>query len=53
MIKTLPWADIYGNDDIETKRLVAAYIIKRVTIRKGNGMEVELRISKAQFEKGL
>lgn len=45
----LSWADIYADAAPEEKRMIAAYIVKAVTLSKGYDIQVELNISEAQY----
>lgn len=43
------WADVYDSATMETKKMIAAQLIKRVEIFEGYKFKVELAITAKQF----
>lgn len=51
--RMLSWAEMYDLASQEEKRMVAAYIIKAVTLTRDYGIQVEFNISEAQYLSGM
>lgn len=51
--RLLSWAEMYDSASPEEKRMVAAYIIKAVTLTRDYGIQVEFNISEAQYLSGM
>lgn len=49
----ISWADIYKDASLEEQRMIAAYIIKAVTLTRNYGIQVEFNISEAQYLSGM
>ena len=49
----LSWADIYDTASPEEKRMIAAHIIKSVTLSRGYDIQVDFNISEAQYLNGM
>lgn len=51
--RLLSWADMYADAAPEEKRMIAAYIVKAVTLSKGYDIQIELNISETQYLNGM
>lgn len=49
----ISWADVFSNANLETQKMIASYMIKRVTLKKNYELEVEYNFDENQFEMGL
>ena len=49
----LSWAEIFQTATPEERRMIAAHIIKSVTVSKGYEIKIELKITEAQYLQGL
>ena len=47
------WSEIFDDSDLEVKKMIANYIIKRVNVFKGYKLDVELNINIQQYLDGL
>lgn len=47
------WSEIFDDSDIEVKKMIANYIIKRVNVFEGYKLDIELNLNIQQFLKGL
>ena len=47
------WASIYESASIDEKKVIAAHLIKAVTLERGYQMSVEFNISEAQYLTGM
>lgn len=51
--RLLSWADLFMDASIDEKKMVAASLIKAVTVTQGYGIQVEFHISEAQYLNGM
>ena len=51
--RLLSWADLYDTAAPEEKRMIAAYIVKAVTLSRGYEIQVEFNISETQYLNGM
>lgn len=51
--RLLSWGELFANASIDEKKVVTANLIKAVTITRNYGIQVEFRISEAQYLSGL
>lgn len=51
--RLLTWAEMYEETSPEERRMVAAYVIKAVTLTRNYGIEIEFNISEAQYLGGM
>ena len=51
--RIMEWSEIFDSSDIDIKKMIAGYIIKRVDVYSGYHLHVEFNMSFAQFELGL
>lgn len=51
--RLLSWADLFKDASIDEKKMVAASLIKAVTVTQGYGIQVEFHISEAQYLNGM
>ena len=49
----LSWAQIFDAASIPEKKVIASQIIKAVTLTRNYGIQIEFRISEAQFLNGM
>ena len=49
----LSWAGLFDSSSPQEKRMIAAQIVKAVTLTRGYGIEVEFNISEAQYLGGM
>ena len=49
----LSWAEIFQTATPEERRMIAAHMIKSVTVSKGYEIKIELKITEAQYLQGL
>ena len=47
------WSEIFDGSDMEVKKMIANYIIKRVNVFKGYKLDIELNLNVQQFLNGL
>ena len=47
------WSEIFDDSDIEVKKMIANYIIKRVNVFEGYKLDIELNLNVQQFLNGL
>ena len=47
------WADIFDSSEMDVKKMIASYIIKRVTVYRDYKIEMELNISVRQYLDGI
>ena len=47
------WSEIFDDSDMEVKKMIANYIIKRVNVFKGYKLDIELNLNVQQFLNGL
>ena len=51
--RLLSWADLYDTAAPEEKRMIAAYIVKAVTLSRDYDIQVEFNISETQYLNGM
>lgn len=51
--RILQWAEMFDSSDMEVKKMIAGYIIKRVDVHSDYRLHIEFNMSFAQFELGL
>jgi len=51
--KALSWSEIFDEADIETKKMIVSYLIKKVWVRRGYNVEIEFNIDYEQFSEGM
>lgn len=49
----LQWSDMFDSSDMEVKKMIAGYIIKRVDVYSDYRLHIEFNMNFAQFELGL
>lgn len=49
----LSWSEIYDQSERETQKMICAYIIKRVTVRRDYQLDIEFNINVQQFLHGI
>lgn len=47
------WSEIFDDSDMEVKKMITSYIIKRVNVFKGYQLDIELNLNVKQFLNGL
>jgi len=47
------WSEIFDDSDMEVKKMIASYIIKRVNVFEGYKLDIELNLNVQQFFDGL
>lgn len=52
-VKISNWATVFDESSMPAKKMIAAYLINKVTISRGYEIEVELNLSLEQFNFGL
>ena len=51
--RLLEWSQMFDESDMAVKKMIAAYIIKRVDVYSGYHLHITFNINFAQFELGL
>ena len=51
--RIVSWSEIFDESDIEVRKMICGFIIKRVTVRRDYDLEVEFSITVEQFLKGI
>lgn len=51
--RILQWAEMFDSSDMEVKKMIAGYIIKRVDVHSDYRLHIEFNMNFAQFELGL
>lgn len=51
--KIMEWSEIFDTSDMEVKKMIAGYIIKRVDVYSDYRLHIEFNMNFAQFELGL
>lgn len=51
--RLLTWSEIFDQSDMEVKKMIAGYIIKRITILSNYQLDIELNFNVEQFLKGI
>ena len=49
----MEWSEIFDSSDMEVKKMIAGYIIKRVEVYSDYRLHIEFNMNFAQFELGL
>jgi len=49
----LSWSEIFDGSDFETQKMIANYMIKRITVYEGYKLDVEMNMNVQQFLNGL
>ena len=47
------WSEIFDSSDVAVKKMVAGYLIKKISVYSGYRLHIEFNINFAQFELGL
>jgi hypothetical protein len=47
------WAEIFDTSEMDVKKMIAGYIIKRINVHKGYELDIELNMNIQQFLAGL
>ena len=51
--RIMEWSEIFDGSDMDVKKMIAGYIIKRVDVYSDYHLHVEFNMNFAQFELGL
>ena len=51
--RIMEWSEIFDTSDMEVKKMIAGYIIKRVDVYSDYRLHIEFNMNFAQFELGL
>ena len=51
--KALNWSEVFDDADIEAKKMIVSYLIKKVTVRRGYNVDIEFNIDFEQFSIGM
>ena len=51
--RIMEWSEIFDSSDMEVKKMIAGYIIKRVEVYSDYRLHIEFNMNFAQFELGL
>ena len=51
--KALNWSEIFDDADIETKKMIVSYLIKKVSVSRGYDADIEVNIDIEQFSIGM
>jgi site-specific DNA recombinase len=49
----MEWSEMFDGSDMDVKKMIAGYIIKRVDVYSDYRLHIEFNMSFAQFELGL
>ena len=49
----MKWSEIFDSSDVAVKKMVAGYLIKKISVYSGYWLHIEFNINFAQFELGL
>ena len=49
----MKWSEIFDSSDVAVKKMVAGYLIKKISVYSGYRLHIEFNINFAQFELGL
>ena len=47
------WSEIFDSSDMAVKKMIAGYLIKKISVYSGYRLHIEFNINFAQFELGL
>ena len=51
--RLLSWADMFDAASQEEKKMIASHLVKAVTLARDYAIEVELKVSEAQYLGGM
>ncbi|PKM90817.1 MAG: hypothetical protein CVU87_01215 [Firmicutes bacterium HGW-Firmicutes-12] len=51
--KALNWSEVFDDADIEAKKMIASYLIKKVSVRRDYNIDIEFNIDFEQFSIGM
>ncbi len=51
--KAISWSEIFDEADIEAKKMIVSYLIKKVSVRRGYDVDIEFNIDFEQFSIGM
>ena len=51
--KALNWSEVFDDADIEAKKMIVSYLIKKVSVRRGYNVDIEFNIDFEQFSIGM
>ena len=51
--KALNWSEIFDDADIETRKMIVSYLIKKVSVKRGYDVDIEFNIDYEQFSIGM
>ena len=51
--RIMEWSEMFDGSDMDVKKMIAGYIIKRVDVYSDYRLHIEFNMSFAQFELGL
>ena len=51
--KALNWSEIFDEADIETKKMIVSYLIKKVSVKRDYNIDIEFNIDFEQFSIGM
>ena len=51
--KTISWSEIFDDANIETKKMIVTYLIKKVSVRRGYDVDIEFNVNFEQFSIGM
>lgn len=49
----IKWSEIFDSSDMAVKKMIAGYLIKKISVYSGYRLDIEFNINFAQFELGL
>jgi len=49
LLQILSWSEIFDGSDLETKKMIANYMIKRITVYECYKLDVEMNMNVQQF----
>ena len=51
--KALNWSEVFDDSDIEAKKMIASYLIKKVSVRRDYNIDIEFNIDFEQYSIGM
>jgi hypothetical protein len=51
--KALNWSEVFDDADIEAKKMIVSYLIKKVSVRRDYNIDIEFNIDFEQFSIGM
>lgn len=51
--KIISWSEIFDESDMEIKKMICGYVIKKITVRRDYELKVEFNITVEQFLNGI